>query len=265
MNTLGLLGRHLCSRAVWKTRTVALVTTVVLFVVVLISNVDRLENVSDKNTTPERAIPFDVIDSLPNRRIRRVGDVQRYIVSVNAPTSPPGVQFQKRPLTRSSIKGYGRIQDECVSYHEAGRMKRTVYLHVLGKDELFRYDDITFVSQMSSERYDKLYNLASRWSGPISVAIYLKRRTNILKYRKLMKQLFSPRKNIALHFVVEQGEYFPVNFLRNVALDNAVTKYVFLSDIDFEPMSQLDIRLQEYIERGFLQENTVSPCMHVII
>jgi len=71
MNTLGLLGRHLCSRAVWKTRTVALVTTVVLFVVVLISNVDRLENVSDKNTTPERAIPFDVIDSLPNRRIRR--------------------------------------------------------------------------------------------------------------------------------------------------------------------------------------------------
>jgi len=47
--------------------------------------------------------------------------------------------------------------------------------------------------------------LFDEYVGPISVAIYLKRRTNILKYRKLMKQLFSPRKNIALHFVVEQG------------------------------------------------------------
>ena len=37
-----------------------------------------------------------------------VGDTHSYMVSVNAPTSPPGVQYQKRPLKRSSIQGYGK-------------------------------------------------------------------------------------------------------------------------------------------------------------
>ena len=58
---------------------------------------------------------------------------------------------------------------------------------------------------------------------------------------------------------VSSQDFFPVNFLRNVALDNAATKYVFLTDIDFEPMPGLDLRLQEYIDAGFLQEKTVSP------
>lgn len=51
--------------------------------------------------------------------------------------------------------------------------------------------------------------------------------------------------------------FFPVNFLRNIALENAETKYVFLSDIDFEPMPGLDIHLQDYISKGYLQGKTV--------
>ena len=44
-------------------------------------------------------------------------------------------------------------------------MQRTVHLHVLGKDDFVNDNDITLVTQMTSERYDKLYNLAMRWSG----------------------------------------------------------------------------------------------------
>jgi len=52
-----------------------------------------------------------------------------------------------------------------VNYIKAARMQRTVHLHVLGKDDLVNDNDITLVTQMTSERYDKLYNLATRWSG----------------------------------------------------------------------------------------------------
>ena len=60
--------------------------------------------------------------------------------------------------------------------------------------------------------------------------------------------------------VVWLQDFFPVNFLRNVALENAETKYVFLTDIDFEPMPKLDIRLQDYILKGYLQGKTVCVC-----
>ncbi|KAK2178031.1 hypothetical protein NP493_565g02024 [Ridgeia piscesae] len=136
-------------------------------------------------------------------------------------------------------------------------MQRTVHLHVMGRDELYRFNDITLVTQMTSERHDKLYRLAVRWTGPISVSIYLNRTSSLNAYTKKLKELLAPRKNIAIHIVKESGEFFPVNFLRNIALDNAATKYVFLTDIDFEPMPQLDIRLQEYIDKGYIKEHTV--------
>ena len=37
------------------------------------------------------------------------------------------------------------------------------------------------------------------------------------------------------HVVFKEGDYYPINYLRNVALKFANSKYVFLSDIDFLP------------------------------
>ncbi|KAK2177256.1 hypothetical protein NP493_610g01002 [Ridgeia piscesae] len=68
----------------------------------------------------------------------------------------------------------------------------------------------------------------------------------------------SKRNNIALHLVGESGTFFPVNFLRNVALDHAKTKYIFLSDVDFEPMPRLEGHLKRYISEGYLQGKTVG-------
>ena len=52
--------------------------------------------------------------------------------------------------------------------------------------------------------------------------------------------------------------YFPVNFLRNVALEHAKTKYIFLNDVDFEPMPRLEDQLKKYISEGYLQGKTVG-------
>ena len=58
-----------------------------------------------------------------------------------------------------------RVKDDCIDYYKAGRMQRTVHLHTLGRDDLYRFNDITLVTQMTSERHDKLKHLAIRWSG----------------------------------------------------------------------------------------------------
>jgi len=51
-------------------------------------------------------------------------------------------------------------------------------------------------------------------------------------------------KHIYVHFL---KDFYPINLLRNVALENVVTPYVFLSDIDFLPMSGLYSYLKKYI------------------
>ncbi|KAL1459095.1 hypothetical protein WDU94_011103 [Cyamophila willieti] len=44
------------------------------------------------------------------------------------------------------------------------------------------------------------------------------------------------RRNIGYHVVYKEGNFYPINMLRNVALDQVNTPYVFLLDIDFLPM-----------------------------
>ena len=56
---------------------------------------------------------------------------------------------------------------------------------------------------------------------------------------------------------VSQGLY-PINYLRNVALNNSVTDYVFLSDVDFIPVPGLHPYLQQNIEKGLLEQKDVS-------
>ncbi|KAI0237637.1 LARGE xylosyl- and glucuronyltransferase 2 [Lamellibrachia satsuma] len=167
-------------------------------------------------------------------------------------------QFPPMPLVDGvKLKGYGTVKDACISYYEAGRMERSVLVSVLDKDTLVDDDDITLVTQLTSSRTEKLCNLVKRWPGPISVSVYVEQTTTALLFRAKMKALLAPRKNIALHLVSEEGDFYPVNFLRNVALERIETKYVFLTDVDFEPMPRLDERLKEYISKGYLQGKNV--------
>ena len=53
---------------------------------------------------------------------------------------------------------------------------------------------------------------------------------------------------LGLHVVYKVGDFYPINYLRNVALDNVQTPYVFLSDIDFLPMYGLYEYLKEAIK-----------------
>jgi len=44
----------------------------------------------------------------------------------------------------------------------------------------------------------------------------------------------SRRKNIGFHLAYQEGDYYPINHLRNIALNNVISPFVFLLDNDFD-------------------------------
>ena len=55
-------------------------------------------------------------------------------------------------------------------------------------------------------------------------------------------------KIVVIVFWIHFQQFYPVNYLRNIALEQANTPYVFLSDIDFLPMYGLYAYLRKAID-----------------
>lgn len=92
--------------------------------------------------------------------------------------------------------------------------------------------------------------LCRHWLGPMSLALYLTdaEAQQFLRFVEASPVL-SARQDVAYHVVYREGPLYPVNQLRNVALAQALTPYVFLSDIDFLPAYSLYDYLR-WAERG---------------
>ncbi|XP_026643574.1 LARGE xylosyl- and glucuronyltransferase 2 [Microtus ochrogaster] len=113
-----------------------------------------------------------------------------------------------------------------------------------------RPHDVTLVAQLSMDRLQMLEALCRHWPGPMSLALYLTdaEAQQFLHFVETSPVL-SARKDVAYHIVYREGPLYPVNQLRNVALAQALTPYVFLSDIDFLPAYSLYDYLRASIEQ----------------
>lgn len=111
-------------------------------------------------------------------------------------------------------------------------------------------NDVTLVTQLSMDRLPMLGPLCEQWNGPMSVALY----ASDAESQQFLLNLYSAEsstlqtcRGTALHIVYKEGQFYPVNYLRNVALENVKTPYVFLTDIDFLPMPDLYSYIKEAI------------------
>ncbi|XP_043093454.1 LARGE xylosyl- and glucuronyltransferase 1 [Puntigrus tetrazona] len=110
--------------------------------------------------------------------------------------------------------------------------------------------DVTLVAQLSMDRLQMLEAICKHWEGPISLALYLSdaEAQQFLRYAQGSEVLMS-RSNVGYHIVYKEGQFYPVNLLRNVAMGQVNTPYMFLSDIDFLPM----YGLYEYLRKSVVQ------------
>jgi hypothetical protein len=114
---------------------------------------------------------------------------------------------------------------------------------------------ITLSTQGGVSKLPRLADLTSRWIGPISCAIYITTEEQIDILIDFLNQ--NSRKDsittwVSFHILLEQPQLpktvnrHPINRLRNLALRNCRTDYVFLNDMDFmPPIHAHDILIQD--------------------
>lgn len=108
---------------------------------------------------------------------------------------------------------------------------------VLGWAKLPRGRSPAHAVLLRFHRLQMLEAICKHWAGPISLALYMSdaEAQQFLRYAQA-SEVLSARRNVAYHIVYKEGQFYPINLLRNVALANTQTPYVFLTDIDFLPM-----------------------------
>ncbi|XP_033979941.1 LARGE xylosyl- and glucuronyltransferase 2 [Trematomus bernacchii] len=142
--------------------------------------------------------------------------------------------------------------DQCYDFRRERLTVHRVHLYFLQYEYSPTEDDtdITLVAQLSMDRLQMLEAICKHWEGPISLALYMSdaEAQQFLRYAQA-SEVLKNRKNVGYHIVYKEGQFYPVNLVRNVALRNANTPYVFLTDVDFLPM----YGLYEYLRRSVVQ------------
>lgn len=132
-------------------------------------------------------------------------------------------------------------EDQCYEFKRSQQINFRTHIYYIDYEYESRDpNDVTLVAQLSMDRLQMIEEIAKHWKGPISLALYMSdsEANSFLGYI-LDSELLKNRKNIGYHIVYKEGDFYPINRLRNIALENVNTPFVFLTDIDFLPAYQL--------------------------
>ncbi|CAM9135151.1 unnamed protein product, partial [Heterosigma akashiwo] len=103
--------------------------------------------------------------------------------------------------------------------------------------------DYTLLLQSSTERASLLRRHCQRWQGPMSIVLYTTETAHDVPVNDYIPEECQRRSNIVV-FQGGKDQKYPVNQLRNIALQEAGTSHVFTCDIDFLPDVSLYRRLR---------------------
>lgn len=140
-------------------------------------------------------------------------------------------------------------EDPCHNFRSSGNILYRSHIYFLPYcSKNYSSTEVTLVAQLSLDRLHMVEQIVDHWKGPISFALYLTDPESqiFLEYYE-NSALLRSRCDVGYHVVYKEGDFYPVNFLRNLALDHATTEYVFLSDVDFLPSLDIARTLQTSI------------------
>ena len=156
--------------------------------------------------------------------------------------SPQGITGIKKRITPFPLDN-----KLCNEFNNQAQMVLRTHIFFYGQKYRQIDNDVTLVTQISADRLPILNSLIEHWVGPISLAVYCTDNSAWQLWQYLqVSTILRARNNVAIHVVYKEGKLYPLNYLRNVALNAVSTSYVFLSDGDFLPM----YRLHSYLKNA---------------
>ncbi|ULT81093.1 hypothetical protein L3Y34_011162 [Caenorhabditis briggsae] len=146
------------------------------------------------------------IDGIDGTELRK----RRSLVSTHpAPSSPT-------PSKTNTCEQFLPLQNFRVLPNALGKIKEN--------------PELCLVTQFSKDRLHSFVKNARKWNRPISAAIYGKD-SDLAEIADVIKAL--NRSDIAIHMVFEEESTYPINFLRNVAINHTECVNMLLADADF--------------------------------
>ncbi|XP_061133354.1 xylosyl- and glucuronyltransferase LARGE2s isoform X2 [Syngnathus typhle] len=177
--------------------------------------------------------------------------LRRELFGCSSQASPESIQLQ------TALEELDE-DDQCYDFRRERLTVHRVHLYFLQYEYTPTEDgnDVTLVAQLSMDRLQMLEAICKHWEGPISLALYMSdaEGQQFLRYAQA-SEVLKNRKNVGYHIVYKEGQFYPVNLVRNVALKNANTPYVFLTDVDFLPMYGLYDYLRKTITQFDMANN----------
>ncbi|EGC28356.1 hypothetical protein DICPUDRAFT_51901 [Dictyostelium purpureum] len=111
--------------------------------------------------------------------------------------------------------------------------------------QLYRNYFVSIVTQTTVDRLHKVSMMAEKWKAPMSVSVFIKKPSkDIPELKKKLQNYPSLVYYADLHLLFANNTRYPVNNLRNLAIENSRTDFVFIMDADFLP----PLGLHDYIQ-----------------
>lgn len=121
-----------------------------------------------------------------------------------------------------------------------------------------RQSEITLVTQFTIDRLSSFLKMANAWRGPISAVAYISEYDAYTQFRRLSIP------NVALHVVyvppIPFDGLYPINYLRNIAIELSQTPWYFHIDVDFAILPRLYDQLSTHVRSIGLGELAVEVC-----
>lgn len=176
-------------------------------------------------------------------------------------SSEPSVTVPNNCYASSDLETRAITNEQCAKFEHAAYLKRRTHLYYLGDGGVIGENvspdpyEVSLLTQLTLDRLGVLERFLGMWEGPATVVFHLTDAEAMELYYKVQdSKVLRSRKSVTYHVVYKRQIYNPINYLRNVALNNSHSPYLLFVDVDLIPnlgiYSSLKTLIKNYMNQG---------------
>ncbi|KAF9901877.1 hypothetical protein EC991_005579 [Linnemannia zychae] len=174
-------------------------------------------------------------------------------------------------LKSSIMSTIEAISASCSSEHW---IREPAIMHTIYSKKAFPKKDVTMVAQFSISRLDRFERAKAVWRGPSTVVIFLATYKDIVELKKYFERPGKLELYNSITLTIVKPNYslgthsrYPINHLRNIGIQTAITDYIYVIDADFVPTSKLydfaSTKIVSLLEKATYPTAYVIPCLAI--